>query len=261
MNWNSIEVAKRLLYSTFMGFVLKYYLISSYKLYLNWEKVSLTINEKYIYVLMLIYFFMNCIRYLFGFYTFGSMQSTFFENSQLHWKWANLKENIQRKFILHVSLFLVIVFGCCSLFLFPEGINASDKIKFNDLILTFILFHIFITVLDIISVSIFKRISLNNDQIDKTILKGWISSGKIEIIFFFFLLLINTNSGISNITFLNHQLDIPKINIVCFILLLILLILEYFDLYNYPFNLFNYLKNKINHLKKIKIFKKDDNED
>lgn len=240
-----MEKARQIIYSVFMGFVLKYFLQNAHKAYKHWEQLNLDTNQKIIYILILSYFFLNAFRYLFGIFRFVLMTDKDYSPNENDWNFELFGFNLKRKFVLNSGLFLVILFGACSLFLFPsynevfnwssEFLNKSTTsiditkkyhININEIMMTFLLFHIAISFLDWISVLVFQktasRAGSTIDEEEKISLTTWKTSSFIELVVFCLLTL--------HYWFHNSEYIIEYIG---FFLIYVLLFFEFLDIYNY----------------------------
>lgn len=123
--------ARQTVYSILMGFVLKYFIEHTYEM---WDIVCLLDTpHKIVYSCILIYFFLNCFRFLFGLVDYSNMADDKFAPQDKEWKKGNIRMNTQKLYVINTGLFQLTVFSFSVFLIFPHfgtaSLSLQDKVS------------------------------------------------------------------------------------------------------------------------------------
>jgi len=205
-----MERARQIIYSIMMGFVLKYYLEHSSSIMSTIS--SLQSKDRIFYIMLLVYFFMNCFRYLFGIFRLTLMTDSLYEPQKEDWIKSKFFFNLKRLFVLNSGLFQVILFGILVILLFPhseEGfewrkiylnqdaqimISKHSDIDWRDIVSNFFILNIIIVFVDVITTYTFVKTVVKTtspfDKGERLSCRVWIRTGITELVFMIACLLL-----------------------------------------------------------------------
>jgi hypothetical protein len=163
--------ARQTVYSILMGFVLKYFIEHAYE---SRDAIfSLDASHFIAYLCILIYFFLNCFRFLFGLVDYSNMTDDKFAPQENDWKKENFWKNTFKVFVVNTGVFQLIVFSFAVFILFPHFDEVKDitpELKgaalvasMPHIILGFCISTLLLLVIDIVSLSLFKKYVANKD--------------------------------------------------------------------------------------------------
>jgi len=199
-----MDIARKMIYSVFMGFVLKLYLQSSYKIYKNWDSLFNGWENEIIadvvsttYCVIIIYFVLNALRYVFGIFEFLINIDDNYAPIKQDWIKKNIFKNIGKQFVLNSGLIIVLLFGVLSQMLFPSSlemfnpetneitrvINALSESEIHNILLNFGSFILAITLIDLLSTLIYaysKFNSFSNERIDEVFNERFVNTEGID---------------------------------------------------------------------------------
>jgi len=249
-----MDKARQIIYSVMMGFVLKYFLEHVYGL--NLSQNALSSSELWFYIIILIYFFINCFRYLFGIFRLTLMTDALYEPQKDDWVKSKFFFNLKRLFVMNSGIFQVTLFGVMVMTIFPHVdevfrwkteflkadsdvlITKTNGINWRDIVFNFYLVNLIIVIIDVTTVFFFKNtvIKTNSvfDEKERMRCNVWIVAGIIEVLSFSIVIaLMKTQEQI------NFAFQFGSI-----LVLSILLIIEILGLWNYVIdNLIERFKN------------------
>lgn len=110
--------ARQTVYSILMGFVLKYFIEHVYE---N-KDVILSLDKFHLFAYsgILVYFFLNCFRFLFGLVDYSNMADDKFAPQDDDWKWGNFRKNTEKLFVINTGIFQLMVFSFYVFYIFPH---------------------------------------------------------------------------------------------------------------------------------------------
>lgn len=184
--------ARQTVYSILMGFVLKYFIEHTYEM---WGVInSLDTSHFIAYSCILIYFFLNCFRFLFGLVDYSNMADDKFAPQDNEWKKGNRIKNTLKLYVINTGIFQLTVFSFSVFLLFPHfdpnaTLSLQDKVSNLNTIMpeiiiafsitTFVLLFIDVTSLYYYRKYVTKSEHKTNEEIKFLI---WTVSDILEII-------------------------------------------------------------------------------
>lgn len=184
--------ARQTVYSILMGFVLKYFIEHTYEM---WGVInSLDTSHFIAYSCILIYFFLNCFRFLFGLVDYSNMADDKFAPQDNEWKKGNRIKNTLKLYVINTGIFQLTVFSFSVFLMFPHfdpnaTLSIQDKVSNLNTIMpeiiiafsitTFVLLFIDVTSLYYYRKYVTKSEHKNNEEIKFLI---WTVSDILEII-------------------------------------------------------------------------------
>ena len=183
--------ARQTIYSILMGFVLKCFIEHVHTL---WPGVTgLDYPYKGIYLLLLLYFLLNCFRFLFGLVDLSKMTDSDFAPTPGDWHLRKLIPNVLRFYVINTGIFQLIIFSFLAFSLFPriddlndhgqQSLSGTITEAFQAIIITFIIWNAVLMLIDIICVILYLYLEKteNIDDNERTQSISWIFAGLFEL--------------------------------------------------------------------------------
>lgn len=191
-----IGKARQAIYSILMGFILKYFIEHVYN---SWPSIMATdVSIKWLYLLLLAYFLMNCFRFLFGLVDLSNMTDNTFAPAGADWTLAKFFSNLFKLLVINTGIFQLVIFSFLVFVLFPpcdmsskdsaELLSGRISTEFPLTFHKFIIGNSILMFIDIICVGLYLFLE-KKDSIDRNerYQSGfWIAAGIIELIISFF---------------------------------------------------------------------------
>lgn len=184
--------ARQTIYSILMGFVLKGFIEHVYILWPGILSLDAIVGASYL--LLLVYFFVNCFRFLFGLVDLSRMTDSEFAPGQDEWHLKKVITNLLKLIVVNTGVFQLVIFSFLAFSIFPPMNNITSysspdlseliRSAFPAIVCTFFIWNFMLMLSDIICVGLylFLEKSENVDINEKMQSAFWIGGGIIELL-------------------------------------------------------------------------------